>query len=123
VYQQQVLPADITGVPVTISVLDSNGNTYEIGSAMSDSSGMFSFTWTPIISGDYKVIATFDGSNSYYGSCAETSFYASEVPQPTPEPTPEPASAADLYFLPMSITTIIAIIIVAVLVILLFRKK
>jgi outer membrane protein assembly factor BamB len=123
VYEQQVLPADITGVPVTISVTDSNDNTYEIGTVTSDSSGMFSFTWTPIISGDYTVAATFDGSNSYYGACATTSFYASETPQATPEPTPQPASAADLYFLPMSIATIIAIIIVALLVVLLFRRR
>ena len=76
VYMQQPKPIDTTGVPVTISVIDSNGNLREIGSATSDASGMFSLTWTPDITGDYTVIASFAGSESYYSSSAETSFFA-----------------------------------------------
>jgi hypothetical protein len=124
VYEQQVLPADVTGVPVTLSVIDSNGNTYEIGTVTSDSSGTFAFTWTPIIPGDFTVIATFAGTNSYYGSCAEAHFYASDVPPPTAAPTPTPASIADIYFVPMSVGIIIAIIIgFAAVLILMLRKR
>jgi hypothetical protein len=123
VYQQQPLPTNATGVPITISVTDSNDNTYEIGTVTSDASGTFGFTWTPIIPGEFTVVATFDGSNSYYGSCAEAHFYASDVPAPTPEPTPEPASVADIYFLPMSIVTIILIVIVGAVLFLMLRKR
>ena len=123
VYQQQPLPTNATGVPVTISVTDANGNTYEIGTVTSDSSGMFSFNWTPIIPGDYTVVATFDGSNSYYGSCATTAFYASEAPQATPESTPMPQSVADMYILPMSIVIIIAVIVIGLVIILMLRKR
>jgi hypothetical protein len=123
VYQQQPLPSDVTGVPVTISVIDSNGNTYEIGTVTSDSSGAFSFTWTPIIPGDFTVIATFAGSNSYYGSCAETSFYASDVPPPTAAPTPTPASIADIYFVPMSVVLLIVIVIVGAIIVLMLRRR
>jgi hypothetical protein len=123
VYQQQPLPSDVTGVPVQIDVIDSNGNYYNVGTTTSDASGMFSFTWTPIIPGDFTVIATFGGSNSYYGSSARTSFYASDVPAPTPAPTPTPASIADIYFVPMSVVLIIVIVIVGAIIVLMLRRR
>ena len=36
VYMQQSMPPNITGVPVTLSVLDSNGNYREIGTTTSN---------------------------------------------------------------------------------------
>jgi outer membrane protein assembly factor BamB len=122
-YMQQPKPTNATGVLVSIDVIDSNGNYRNIGTPTSDSSGMFSYTWTPDIPGDYKVIATFAGSESYFGSSAETSFHVSEAPAATPAPTPAPASLADLYFLPMSIVTVILIVIVGAIVILMLRKR
>jgi hypothetical protein len=123
VYQQQPEPTDATGVPITIDVIDSNGNYYNIGTTTSDTSGTFAFTWTPIISGDFTVVATYAGSNSYYGSCAEAHFYASEAPQPTAEPTPMPASMADIYILPGIVAIIIAIVVVGLILILMLRKR
>jgi hypothetical protein len=123
VYQQQPLPANATGVPVQIDVIDSNGNYYNIGTTTSDSSGAFSFTWTPIIPGDFTVIATFAGTNSYYGSCAETHFYASEAPQVTPEPTPVPQAPVATYFTVSTIAIIIAIAIVGAVLFLMLRKR
>jgi hypothetical protein len=123
VYQDQPKPTDVTGVPVILSVTDSNDNTYEIGTTMTDDSGTFGFTWTPIISGDYTIVASFVGSNSYWGSSAETHFYAGEMPQATPEPTPQPASVADLYFVPSVIGIIVVIIVVGAVLILMLRRK
>ena len=58
VYQQQALPTiTLTGVPVTISVLDSNNNFRTIGTATTDESGAYSFTWTPDIPGNFTVYA------------------------------------------------------------------
>ncbi|MCW4047843.1 MAG: PQQ-binding-like beta-propeller repeat protein [Candidatus Bathyarchaeota archaeon] len=123
VYMQKPKPTNATGVEVILDVLDANGNYRNIGNATSDANGFYSFEWKPDIPGKFTVYAKFAGSESYYGSSAETAFVVEEAPQATPPPTPEPASAADLYFLPMSAATIIAIIVVAVLVVLLFRKK
>ncbi len=75
VYQQQPIPNNATGVPVTITVLDSNGNYRQIGNT-SMMRGMFSFQWTPDNPGKYTVIASFAGSQSYYGSYAEAAFTA-----------------------------------------------
>jgi hypothetical protein len=123
VYQNQPLPTDATGVVVTLSVEDANGNIYEIGTATTDTTGTFGFTWTPDIPGDYKVIATFAGSNSYYDSSAATHFYASDAPQPTPAPTPEPGSMTDTYVLGFGIGAIIAILAIGLVIILMMRKR
>ena len=124
VYKQFARPADVMGVEVVVSVLDPNGNAYEVGTTTSDASGFFKLMFTPLVPGEYTVIATFEGSEAYYGSFAETAVGVVEAPAATPEPTPEPATAADLYFLPMSIGTIIAVIVVLVLLVLMmFRKR
>jgi hypothetical protein len=123
VYEQQPLPSNTTGVPVSIDVLDSNGNYRNIGTATSDVSGKFSFTWTPDIPGDFTVIASFPGSESYYASYDEA-FFTAGNPAPTAAPVASAApSMADLYFMPMSIAIFIAIIVVGVAIILALRKR
>jgi hypothetical protein len=123
VYMQQPCPESVTGVPVDISVLDSNGNYRSIGSTTSDGSGTFALTWTPDISGDYTVVASFAGSESYYPSNAETHFTASDT-APTPAPTQAPTqSAADMYFVPAVAGIIVSIIIGFTLLALLLLKK
>ena len=124
VYKQFERPADAVGVEVVIEVLDSNNNFYEVGRATSDASGFFSCAFTPEVPGKYTIFATFEGSGAYYGSSAETAINVEEAPAATPAPTPTPASVADMYFLPVSIGMIVAIIIVlALLVLLLLRKR
>jgi hypothetical protein len=124
VYEQQPMPSNITGVPVTVSVTDSNGNCYSIGTATSDPSGMFTLTWVPTIAGNYTVTASFAGTQSYYSSSAETSFYATAAHPETAAPTATPTSIADQYFIPMSIAVILVVIIIgAILAVLLLRKR
>jgi outer membrane protein assembly factor BamB len=123
VYMQKPIPANATGVDVTLSVVDANNNCREIGTTTSDDSGTFAYTWTPDIPGSYTLYATFAGSQSYWGSSAETHFYASEAPQATPSPTPMPASLADTYFVPAVIGIIVAIIVVGAVLFLLLRKR
>jgi hypothetical protein len=124
VYMQQPRPTNATGVPIRINVLDSNGNYRTIGMTTSDDSGFFSFNWTPDISGDYKVYASFDGSESYYAASAETSFYANE-PAATPAPTQALVqSTVEQYFVPAVVGIIVAIAIgFAILALLVLRKR
>jgi hypothetical protein len=123
VYQQKPLPTNFTGVQVTIDVLDSNNNYRNIGTATTDATGMYSLIWTPDISGNYTVIATFAGTNGYWPSYTETAFNVMAEPAATASPTPTPASMADQYFLPLSIGMIIAIVIVGALLALLMLRK
>ena len=123
VYKQFARPTDIVGVDVTLSVLDPNNNCYEVATTTSDASGFFSAEFEPEVPGKYTIVATFEGSKAYYGSFAETAITVEEAPAATPVPTPEPESVADLYFVPMSIGMIIAIIVVGLVLVLMLRKR
>jgi outer membrane protein assembly factor BamB len=95
VYMQKPCPENAEGVEVVITTLDPNGNTYELGRTTTSLSGTFGCEIDPPVPGKYKIIATFEGSESYYGSYAETYITVEEAPSPAqpiePEPTePEP---------------------------------
>ena len=120
---QKPRPIDATGVEVTISVVDSNGNYREIGTATSDASGFYSLEWTPDISGKFDVVATFAGSESYWPSHAETAFTANEAPAPPPPPVDQPLSNTDTYVMYAAVGIVIAIAIVGALIVLLLRKR
>jgi hypothetical protein len=123
VYQQQAKPDNFTGVTVNLSVLDSNNNLRPIGQATTDSSGTYTYTWLPDIPGDYKVYATFAGTNGYWPSTAEESFNVMQA-HPTASPSPTPATPmTDTYILGSTIAVIIAIAIVGALIVLMVRKR
>jgi outer membrane protein assembly factor BamB len=121
VYKQFERPADAVGVEVVLEVLDPNNNYYEVGRTTSDASGMFHCAFTPEVPGEYTIIATFAGSESYYGSFAETAINVEEAPAATPAPTPTPAPMTDTYVLSTGIAILIAVIIGFAL--LLLRKR
>jgi hypothetical protein len=125
VYQQQPLPTNFTGVPVNLYVLDSNHNYRLIGTATTDETGFYTLTWTPDISGNYTVYATFAGNAGYWPSLAETSFTVSS-PAITPAPTAPPVSGlATMSGLTteFAVAVIVIIIAVAIVGLLLLRKK
>ncbi len=124
VYMQKARPTNVTGVSILLTVLDANGNYREIGTTTSDSNGYYNLEWTPDISGKYTVFATFAGSNSYYPSTAQTAFAVEETSM-SPTATPQTVtSVAETYFIPTVIGVIIAFaIVIALLVMLLLRKR
>ncbi|MCJ7768465.1 PQQ-binding-like beta-propeller repeat protein [Candidatus Bathyarchaeota archaeon] len=121
VYMQKSRPANATGVEVTLDTIDPNGNFVHIGTATSDASGSFSYMWQPEIPGKYTVIATFAGSEAYYSSFAETAIGVQEAP---PEPAaPEPAPPLPPYETYTIGTGIAIIAAVAIVGLMLLRKK
>jgi hypothetical protein len=125
VYEQQPHPSNTTGVPVTLTAIDPNGNTVTLGATTTDASGTYSVTWTPPIPGNYTVLATFAGSGGYYGSYGETHVYASSA-HPTEMPTSTPvgniATTSDL-MLGIAVAVIAIIIAIAIVGLLILRKK
>ena len=124
VYMQNPVPGNATGVPVTIDVVDPNGNYINLGTATSDMSGHYSFAYTaPTVPGTYSVIATFHGSNSYWPSYSESTFSINNAASPTTAPTATPTSAADMYFVPAIAGLFVLIIVVAIVLALLMLRK
>jgi len=63
----------VTGVPVTLQAVASDGNVLQLGQVTTDSQGYFKVKWTPPDKEElYTVTATFDGDESYYTSWAGT---------------------------------------------------
>ena len=123
VYKQFAKPTDALGVDVTVSVLDPNGNYYDVATATSDANGFYSCTFDPLVPGKYTIYATFGGTNGYYGSNAETAINVENAPEPTAPPTEPPASIADMYLVPSTIGIIVAIVVVGLLLFLMIRKR
>ncbi len=122
VYMQKGRPTNTTGVQVTLSVVDSNNNSREIGTTTTND-GFFSLNWKPDIAGQYTVYASFAGSESYYPTHAVTAFSVDPA-APTASPAPTPVqSSADQYFVPAIAGLFVAVIVVGLLIILILRKR
>jgi outer membrane protein assembly factor BamB len=70
-HMQKPMPSTATGVTVHLEAELSNGTIIDITHVASDILGHFEFAWTPPTQDTYKIIATFEGSESYYGSSDE----------------------------------------------------
>ncbi|MEJ2243676.1 MAG: PQQ-binding-like beta-propeller repeat protein [Candidatus Bathyarchaeota archaeon] len=84
VYMQKPCPDMVTGVPVHLTAYDSNGGMEDLGYVTSDGSGLYTKMWTPENEGEYKIVATFEGSKSYWTSYAETAIGVGAVSSGTP---------------------------------------
>jgi outer membrane protein assembly factor BamB len=123
VYMQKPMPSDAKGVEVSLDTFDPNGNFVHIGNTTSDASGMFKLMFTPEVPGEYTIMASFGGSDSYWRSSAETAIGVGEAPQATQTPAPLQASMTDTYVMAFGSVAIIAIIIGFAVLILLQRKR
>jgi len=109
---------------VSIDAIDPNNNYVHLGDAKSDMNGLFDCVWkAPTISGEYKVIANFAGSESYYPSHAETAMF---VQDGSATPTSQPIQSAPdntLTIIGSTIAVLIAIGIVGIVLFLTLRKR
>jgi hypothetical protein len=118
--QKNIAMPNVKGVEVSLDTLDPNGNFVHIDTVTSDGSGMFKKLWTPEVPGEYTIIASFVGSQSYGGSFAETAIGVGEAPPPTAPPEKIVFPPTETYIIGATIAIIIAIAIVGILIL---RKK
>jgi hypothetical protein len=124
VYQQKPLPTNFTGVPVTIAVLDSNGNYRTIGTATTDASSAYCLTWIPDIPGTYTVIATFQGAKGYWSSYSETAFNVMNAPAVTLTAQTYPQQIDNtMTIVGVGVAVLVAIAIVGVVMVMMIRKR
>jgi outer membrane protein assembly factor BamB len=120
-HMQHPIPANVTGVPVSLDAIDPNGNYVHIGTVTSDAyTGMFKKMWTPEVPGKYTVIATFAGSGAYYASYAETAAVVTEAPAATAAPEEIVFPPTEMYVIGVGVAIIAAVAIVGLM---LLRKK
>jgi hypothetical protein len=122
VYKQFARPANTIGVNVTVSVLDPNGNFYDVATTTSDDSGFYKAMFTPEVPGEYTVLVSFAGSNAYYGSYTETAVGVIEAVETAP-PTEPPADPTGTYVTGFGIGIIVAVVVIGLIIILMLRKR
>jgi len=129
-YEQQACPANMTGVPVVISVIDPNGNYVYLGTVTTNTNNGEYGLSVPTSAlkagpGQYEIVATYAGSNSYGSSSAST--YLTYNPAPaTPAPTAPPVTGlASTGTVELGIAAVIIVIVIIgiVLAILTQRKR
>jgi outer membrane protein assembly factor BamB len=88
VYKQFPQPM-ASGVTVKLEAVDPNSNYQDYGTVTSDPYGNFGFSFEPEVPGLYMLIATFEGSEAYYGSTDTTYIEVNPAPTPTTPIEPE----------------------------------
>ncbi len=114
----------VTGVPVSIDVIDPNNNFFHIATVTSDEKGNFGYTWTPDIAGQYKITATFAGDESYGSSWATTYATVSYAATQPPTQTPQTFDSTTNTLMTALIAGVVVIVIaIAIIGVLILRKK
>ncbi len=90
VYLQFARPTNTVGVTVTLETIDPNYNYQYLGTATTDASGNYGFTFEPEVPGQYMILATFYGSDGYYASTTTTYLAVDPAPSPAQPIEPEP---------------------------------
>ena len=114
----------LTGVPVTLTAIDASGSAIDIGTVTTNGYyGTFSKAWTPPVEGDYEIIASFAGDDSYASSAASTA--VSVGPAPAEIIIPEQATPVDYTntIIGAAIAVIIAFAIGIAIAVLTLRKR
>jgi len=113
------------GVQVTLTALDPNNNTENIGTYTTNGHGNYYVNWTPPITGKYTITATFAGTGSYWPSSAQTGLLVTTAPTTTTTTTVTTSSGVSATTLYAAIAAVIVVIIVVaiVLVVLMLRKR
>ena len=114
----------ITGVPVTLTAIDSKNNVINIGTVTTNGYyGTFSMAWTPPNEDTYTITASFAGDKSYGSSGAATSAYVGPAPAAA-EPQPQ-ATIPDytMTIIAAAIATIVAIFVAVAIAIIVLKKR
>jgi hypothetical protein len=114
----------ITGVPVSLTALRSDGSSVDLGTVTTDGYyGTFSKSWTPPDEGDYTIIATFAGDDSYGISGASTAITVGPAPEATQSPIQATSVDYTMTIVGTGIAIVIAVIIAVAVAVMLLKKK
>jgi len=111
----------ITGVPVMLTAIGSDGSYVDIGTTTTDGYyGDFAYAWTPNTEGSYRILAQFAGSDAYGSSGAATAVVVGPAPAANGQIEPEqPLISTELAIA----IAVIAIVIIGAVGYLVIRKR
>ena len=129
-YEQQTMPSNAQGVPVTIFITSPSGSTSSL-TVTTDTSGHYVTSWTPTSQGTYTITAAFDGTYSYGASTAVTGIAVGPSsgvspgvsPTTSPSSVPPPGAPSALAWYLAIAAAVIIIVIIAAAIILRRRQK
>ncbi len=119
-YMNKPMPTNATGVSVFLQAMRSDGTVVDISHVTTDVMGHYEYTWTPPDQDTYKILATFEGSESYYSSSTQT---ALSVGAALPTPALQAAADNTPMFIASTAAIIIAIAIVGLMMVRMLRKR
>ena len=120
IIQHTIAEPEVTGVPVQIKIQAQDGTVVHTATVTSDSSGTFHYAWIAPDAGEYKVIANFEGTQSYGPSSATTALVINTA---TSSPTSIQQADNTPYFIAIiGIVVAIAVVLAALTVLLLKHK-
>jgi outer membrane protein assembly factor BamB len=128
VYKQFEQPM-VDGVTVIFSAVDPDNNYMDLNRVTSDGAGYYSFAFKPDKEGVYTILATFEGSEAYYGAYAETAIVVGPAPtaatpmepeEPEPEAPVEPTETVETPLITTEIAIAIAVAAIAAVAIAIF---
>jgi hypothetical protein len=111
----------ITGVPVTLTAIGSDGSVYDLGIVTTNGYyGTFRYAWTPAKEDTYEILASFAGDDSYGSSTAASAITVGPAPETPGIPeTITPVDNTNLLY----IILVVGIIAIVLSLVAIFRKK
>jgi len=118
----------ITGVPVSLSAMDSNGTYYNIGTTTTNGyGGTFGMAWTPPKQDTYTILANFAADDSYGSSMATTTVTVGPAPATNTNNDGNTGVSTSpdytMTIIGVGIAVIIAVVIAVAVAVLLLRKR
>jgi len=117
---QYPCPENANGVPVKLQAIAPDGNTIDIATVTSDANGYYQTHWTVPDQQNYRIVATFEGSESYFRSHAVTGIAAGAAESNgnndgnTNTNTNTTTANLELYILIATVAIIVVIILAAI---------
>jgi hypothetical protein len=114
----------IMGVPATLTAIDANGAATNLGTVTTNGYyGTFSKSWTPTNEGDYTIVASFAGDDSYGSSSAATAISVGPAPAEIKIPAQIAPTDYTMTILEAATAIIIAVILSVTIATLIITKK
>jgi len=111
VYKHRPQPENAVGVTVKIEAVGPDMSYMDLGTTTSDSHGSYGFSFGPSMEGTYTIIATFEGSNGYFGSSATTYVTVGSASAGTPI---EPEQPHGTPLITTEVAIILAVVVAAI---------